>query len=231
MVNKKALHCRRHAIKTPEHIAKIAAVNRGRKRTPEQRQRLSAAKRGAGSLDRTCEYCGQQFTVQKPSAKQRFCSKACGYANRKGSNATNWLEDMPHMTCRVCGKNFRLPSKTIKGKRYTCSYTCKNVWQKTHQKNKATNIEQVTEKALKERGWCYESQVGLCNIVVVDFYLPNSKIAIFCDGDYWHSLPGKAKRDQRQTEILNQSGYTVYRFLGSEILADIDRCLAQIKHP
>lgn len=29
------------------------------------------------AIDRTCEYCGQPFKVDKPSSPTRFCSKAC----------------------------------------------------------------------------------------------------------------------------------------------------------
>lgn len=230
VARKEALHCRKHAIKTPEHVAKIAAANRGKKLSEETRRKISIARSTDRPMNRVCEHCKRPFTVEKPSQKHRFCSRSCGYAHRRGENAKGWRSDMPHTTCRVCGKEFRLPAKTTQGKRFCCSYTCKNVWQKTHQPNKATNIERIMEAAIKARGWRYVSQYGLCNIAVADFYLLDTCTAIFCDGDYWHSLPGKAERDQRQTEVLQTNGYTVFRFLGSAIMADVDACLDAIEH-
>jgi len=226
MVNKKAVHCQKHRIFTPEHLAKIKASVKGRKPSDETRLKISIARRGDGEINRICKHCGKQFTTDKPSSKVRFCSKRCGYDQRAGSNAKNYLHAMPIYSCRVCGQSFRSPAKNVV--RYTCSYTCKNIWQLTHQKNKATNIEMITEKALIERGWEYNTQVALCNIAVVDFFIPENKIVIFCDGDYWHSLPEKIDKDKKQTQILKENGYHVYRFLGSEILSDINSCLNKI---
>jgi len=229
LITKCATHCKKHRVVTPEHQAKICESLRGRKLSHETRQKISVARTGEGTTERTCEHCGKQFSTTKPSSKIRFCSRSCGYAQRKGDNAQNWIDDMPHYTCRVCGKEVRSHSKNVI--RHTCSFTCKAIWQLTHQKNKSTNIERVTESALIDRGWKYISQFAMCNIAVVDFFLPEANTAIFCDGDYWHSLPGKPEHDAKQTSILESNGYKVFRFLGSQILSDINSCLNQIKHP
>jgi very-short-patch-repair endonuclease len=65
---------------------------------------------------------------------------------------------------------------------------------------------------------------------IPDFFIaPN--ICVYCDGDYWHSMPNQVERDKRQDEVLTAAGYKVYRFLGSAITKDVDACLAQITHP
>lgn len=230
VARKEAMHCRKHAVKTPEHVAKIAARLRGRTISAETRERLSRARIerfGNGPKERACEKCGEPFTC-KPSSKRRFCSRTCGYANRQGESAPNWRDDMPTIECRVCGKPFRLSARTTREKRFACSHTCKNIWQLTHQPNKATNIERIMESALQARGMTYGTQVPLCAVTVADFYLPDSRTAIFCDGDYWHSLPEHIDRDGRQTATLEAAGYTVHRFLGSAILADVDACLTAV---
>lgn len=228
VARKEAIHCRKHAIKTPEHIAKIAAANRGKKLTTETRRRISMSRTGPGETNRTCEHCGGIFTVEKPSRPRRFCSRACGYANRQGDRAPNWRDDMPILNCRLCGRQFRVSAIGVR--RFTCSARCKAIWQKKHQPTKQTNIEQIMEAALIDRGWHYVPQHPLCGVTIADFYLPEMNTAIFCDGDYWHSLPGKPERDQRQTKILEENGYIVHRFSGTAILADIDQCLSAIKH-
>lgn len=244
VARKESKHCRKHAIKTPEHVAKVAAKNRGKKRTPEQIERLRAVKRGyrpsvvygnraAGlPVERQCAYCGKTFALQKPSDKQRFCSRACGYANRQGERAPNWNPDMPVKECFICGKQFRVLAKATADIRLTCSRRCKAIWQKKyHQPSKATDIERITEQALQQRGWLYRSQVPMCAVAIVDFYLPAIRTILFCDGDYWHSLPEHIERDKKQDEVLRSRGFTVIRLRGSAILKDIDACLSAIEYP
>lgn len=231
MISGAALNCRRHKVFSETHRANLSKAGKLRVMPPETGAKISASKSGTGLRVRLCEFCGNTFTVAKPSAKARFCSSACGYANRKGARAFNWRSDMPTKTCRVCGKQFRVLASTTVDQRFTCSYTCKNIWQKTHQPNKATNIERITEQAIRNRGWSYETQVGLCNVTVADFYLLEVGIVIFCDGDYWHSLPEHIARDGRQTDILRANGYQVYRFLGSAIMRDVEACLDTINYP
>lgn len=236
VARKEATYCRRHAAlhRSSEHIAKITARNRGRKQTHEARRHVSEARIrrfGNDPSPRICGYCGKTFTAPKPSSNMRFCSPACGYANRRGEGARGWKSDMPTTECRVCGKLFRLSAVSLLGKRFTCSYQCKNIWQKTHQARHATNIERAMATALSARGVVYEEQVGLCNVATVDFYIPATHTVIFCDGDYWHSLPDHVERDQRQTAILEAAGYRVFRFLGSAILKDVDACLSRLDPP
>lgn len=236
VARKEAAYCRRHAAlhRSPEHIAKITARNRGRKQTIEARRHVSEARIrrfGYDTSPRACGYCGKTFTPSKPSSTVRFCSPACGYANRSGERAPGWRADMPLTECRVCGKMFRLPAASLIDKRFTCSYQCKNIWQKTHQARRATNIERAMAAALASRGMTYQEQVGLCNVATVDFYLPATRTVVFCDGDYWHSLPDHVERDQRQTVILEAAGYRVFRFLGSEILADVAACVSRLESP
>jgi len=229
LVTKDALHCGKHRIVTPEHQAKINASLRGRTLSDETKKKISSSRIKGGTTDRLCQHCQKPFKTEKPSSKVRFCSRSCGYAQRQGDKAKGWIDDMPHFSCRVCGKEMRTSCKTVI--RYTCSLTCSAIWKLIHQKNKGTNIERVTEAELIKRKWDYQSQVALCNITVADFFLPDINTAIFCDGDYWHSLPGKAEHDAHRTATLQSNGYTVFRFLGSQILTDIESCLNQIKHP
>jgi very-short-patch-repair endonuclease len=224
---KEAVHCKKHVPKTPEWNAKNSAKQKGRQTSAETRAKISRAHGGKAYY--LCEKCGTAFHAkahQRAKGDGRFCSNRCAYDARSGSNAVNWRADMPRRKCRQCGKSFRLAA--MSGKGYYCSLPCKAIWQKSHQKTKATDIERAMEAALKARGWRYKPQHPLCNCAVVDFYLPEWRVAIFCDGDYWHSLPIHAERDARQNATLTAAGYIVARFWGKEIHADVNHCLDQI---
>lgn len=108
-------------------------------------------------------------------------------------------------------------------------------------KSKDTKIELMLRKALfakRVRYRIYRKIYGIsCDIIIAKY-----KIAIFCDGDFWHGRTYKQhpsstnkkfwdekirrneERDLEQTILLRDNGWTVLRFWESEIRADVDRC-------
>ncbi len=101
-------------------------------------------------------------------------------------------------------------------------------------KKSNTSIEKKIEQELKKRNIVYQPQVPLCNISVVDFYLPEYNIVIFCDGCYWHNCkdhyPNKSQtaKDMIQNKILTEKGYFVYRFWEHDINASAKKCIDSI---
>src|SRR5437762_35187 len=82
-----------------------------------------------------------------------------------------------------------------------------------------------------------------------DFTVLNSKIAVFCDGDFWHGyrfgsnprlnvldnrafwmakIKSNIKRDRSVTEKLEVSGWTVLRFWEHDIKADAMGCARKV---
>lgn len=230
VARKEAVHCRKHHIKTPEHIARIKASLQGRRLSMESIEKIRFARlaRGPGlsAMHRVCEFCDCEFSVRKPSAKQRFCSKLCGYMNRRADRAPNWLKDMPRVTCRVCKTDFRLASKNVVEQRFCCSMKCKNTWQMRLQKTSGTDIEMMMATALTGAGINYSPQFRVGRYVA-DFLLPDHLAVVNCDGDFWHKKT--AESDRRQTRIFEEKGLKVFRFLGSRIKVDVESCVAEIK--
>jgi very-short-patch-repair endonuclease len=95
-------------------------------------------------------------------------------------------------------------------------------------KKKQTKIEQTIETELKRRNIYYEKQIPLCKISIVDFYLPETRTVIYCDGNYWHSLEKVKQRDINQNFILMFHGFNVYRFTETEINKSPKRCINKI---
>lgn len=54
-----------------------------------------------------------------------------------------------------------------------------------------------------------------------DFRLDQFKVIIEVQGEYWHSLPAQAEQDVYKFSIYKLSGWTVYWFWESDILADL----------
>ena len=92
-----------------------------------------------------------------------------------------------------------------------------------------TNIEKMFREELENRGFVlgrdFAAQFPIKNSFILDFAFPKQKIAIECDGDFYHSKPEARKRDGFKTYILMKRGWKVFRFLGSEISNDVKSCV------
>ena len=73
-----------------------------------------------------------------------------------------------------------------------------------------TGIELKLYAALKELDIPFEPQKQVLGICIPDAVVePN--IAIFADGDYWHSLPKSRRRDAYANKMLREAGWVVLR--------------------
>ncbi|MDR2600339.1 MAG: very short patch repair endonuclease [Oscillospiraceae bacterium] len=111
-----------------------------------------------------------------------------------------------------------------------------------------TSIEVKLRKALWRSGVRYRKNCtrlpGKPDIIILKY-----RIAIFCDGEFWHGKDWENKkiriknnkdywinkierniaRDNEINQKLNALGWTVIRFWGNDIKNDIDRCVDDIK--
>lgn len=127
--------------------------------------------------------------------------------------------------CLLCGKKFLARKDKLKlNKDKFCSNSCGRIYtMKSHMKKKDTSIEIII------RDWLFKNNIDFKlqhfirfdnGYTLVDFFVkPN--ICLYCDGDYWHSLPEVQERDIRQNESLSAMGYNVIRLSGTEILNGI----------
>ena len=109
-------------------------------------------------------------------------------------------------------------------------------------RSKDTTIELMLRKALFARGVRYRVHRKCCG-VSCDISIAKYKVAVFCDGDYWHGksyaehpastnkrywdekIKRNVERDLEQTIRLRDNGWTVLRFWESEIKADVNACV------
>lgn len=114
-------------------------------------------------------------------------------------------------------------------------------------KCRGSKIENLFAKALWNAGLRYRKN----NTKVYgkpDFVFLRRKIAIFCDGEFWHGKEWDAKkkpatnivywhakierniaRDHEVNSCLKQDGWIVIRFWGKDITNNIDTCLDIVK--
>lgn len=95
-----------------------------------------------------------------------------------------------------------------------------------------TNIETALMGGLEERGISFVPQFKIDTgkrICIIDIAFPDVKLAVECDGDYWHTKEGAADRDREREDHLREVGWDVIRFWGTEILDDVDKCSDKVQ--
>lgn len=92
---------------------------------------------------------------------------------------------------------------------------------------KDTSIEVTVQQELASRNIQFQKHypvIGQPDIAFLD-----KKIAIFCDGDYWHNRLEQVKRDTRVNEQLRNAGWLVLRYWEHEINANVEGVVDKIE--
>jgi len=89
-------------------------------------------------------------------------------------------------------------------------------------RHEKTSIEKRIEEMLNEINVDYKDQHIVCReeggmLTAIDFALPNRKIAVYADGNYWHDYPEGTERDKEIANRLEKRGWKVIRFWETEI--------------
>ena len=156
-------------------------------------------------VEKVCEYCGTVFYINKyrhEEGKGRFCSKWCyknGYVQ---------TEDTKRLICIARAKQV-FPTKD-------------------------TRIELIMQGLLDRLGMKYERNYYVYygdsrRAGNFDFAILDKKIAIECDGIYWHHRANNMAADQRKKEFCINNGWILLRFTDKEIIKNLHLCRKMIK--
>ncbi|KKR10229.1 MAG: hypothetical protein UT38_C0014G0003 [Microgenomates group bacterium GW2011_GWA2_39_19] len=151
-----------------------------------------------------CRQCGKAFIVTKAVFKKgpKYCSKTC---------KDDFNRDHVTKICRNCKKEFKLPRSDVnRGRGSFCTWECYKHF------DGETYIEKTVRLELEKIKIPFIQEAKFARFHA-DFYLPDKKTIIECDGEYWHAQEKIKKRDLRKEEFLKDQGYKIIRFSGQEI--------------
>lgn len=101
-----------------------------------------------------------------------------------------------------------------------------------HQNSNSSKIEEIFKNALQIKKIEFDEQYEILNndktLSIVDFHIKNTKILIYCDGYKFHNDEPTMLKDKKQDRLLQYYGYKVLRFMGSEIVSNIDECMTEV---
>lgn len=120
----------------------------------------------------------------------------------------------------------------------------KRSWIMSRIRSKNTKIDLKMKKFLSELQCSYKMYPKMYGNP--DFVIANKKIAIFCDGDFWHGYMYNNKkrpmkkywkdkielnmlRDKKISRNLRQEGWSVLRIWEHDIYKNPDKCIAKIQ--
>ena len=192
-----------------------------------------------------CEQCGGGFYVAKGRAglaETRFCSMAC-LNTWQGRNKTEHV-------CKICGGMFRWSPSRSAGGQYNityCSPKCRdadperremllamNVLQASR---RMTNCERIGYGLLDSLGVRHDPQAMFDGKFCVDALLPDHRLVVQFDGDYWHDRSGVStepriiqhvERDRRQDAYIRACGWEVVRLWESDLKHDLKGCAEKV---
>jgi len=85
-------------------------------------------------------------------------------------------------------------------------------------KSRNTKPELDMKKKLEELNVSYEFQKSIPEAkAVVDFYIPERKLVLEVDGEYWHNYPVGLEKDRLRDERLKSLGFNVRRVWAKEV--------------
>lgn len=96
-------------------------------------------------------------------------------------------------------------------------------------RSRDTKPELLFEQLLQDMGVTYTKQFLVqekfqgqpgCFRHAYDFYIPSHNLLVEVDGNYWHSRPEVKERDTMCSDKAREKGFTLVRFLQSEIEND-----------
>ena len=111
-------------------------------------------------------------------------------------------------------------------------------------KSQNTKIEVMLRKALWHKGIHYRKNFKVCSCKP-DIVITRHKIAIFCDGDFWHGkedphivqnnknfwidkINRNIERDLENTIELRDNNWIVLRFWESDIQKNLNECVNEV---
>ena len=166
---------------------KMSLASKGKPKSAEHRMRMSVASKGKPKPHMQGRPQSVEHTAAILAAHKRNGVKPPSWKGRKHSTATR--QRMSKSASLRIARGCR-PHKT--------------------------DIERGMERFLDQSKISYVYQ-HLIDGHCVDFFLPDFQMVVECDGDYWHSLPGREESDILRTERMKQLGYIVVRVSGSTI--------------
>lgn len=201
---------------TDDRVTSYAQALTGRQLSQETKEklRLSALKR---------DLCGGKNPMSKPWVREK---------HQQVMRSKNYREKMSRiMKGKMTGEKNPMFGRTAETLKPETREKLRKAAIKANQKIGRQSIskpEKILKRKLEEMGISFVHQFPY-KIGVADFFVPEARLIIECDGCHWHNYPEGTNQDIKQTQFLEEKGYKVLRFWDKEILHNLEGCVNHIE--
>ena len=221
----------KNPMKRKEVSTKVSMANKGRKASAEAIRNMSMAQKG-----RVIKW-GDKLSI----------AKTMWYYSEDGANFIEKLRQRTGSKNPMFNKSEEIRKRhwtriATEDKKQKIIAQFRKLRMKQVFPSKFTKIEQMLQDKLKKRGINFVPNHPILNICQPDIVMLDYKIAVQCDGDWWHANPSfyddsslseiqrnNVKRDKFQDETLVRNGWCVIRFWESEIKENVSKCVDKIE--
>lgn len=186
-----------------------------------------SAPRRQPRIAKICPHCGKEFTTL-PYKETTCCSRKCANletAKTQVGAAHPLHKDKIEMKCKVCGKVCYVKPSLV-NRFGACSKRCAAFLSQQAQP-RISSVEVILYNALVYAGLSPIQQYPIPPYTI-DYAFPSHKLAVECDGDYWHSTPWQVKKDRQRDGYLRKNGWSTLRIKEKQIKTDIAACVALV---
>lgn len=179
-------------------------------------------------IEKACIYCGEPFLCPPWSPQIQCCSALCANRQtatwRRGEQCYQFKGKV-RVICVVCGKEKLVHPYRAETAR-TCSRRCSGLLSQM-QMPRSSNLERIVLDALIRAGLNPEP-LYILKYYTIDLALPECRLAIEVDGDYWHSTPKQKSKDKAKDTFLRGRGWHVLRLPEYKIKASLEACVQAV---
>lgn len=181
---------------------------------------------------RICPTCKKEFKAQHNKIMKgwdKYCSNICaGQSPARQKNVRSLNDRRDWSKWKPMPQSFQkghVPwNKGLKHSEETIDKIRKRRIQQQFLKHD-TAIEKKVKNRLREWGVKFEEQYNMDNKFLIDIAFPTLKIAVECDGEYWHSLPRNKHVDKQKQIHCDKHGWQLLRFTDKQINRNLDDCI------
>lgn len=209
---------------------KMSRAHKGKIFSEEHKKNISESKRGVKRAPFSEEWKEKIAQSTKGRVFSEEHKRKIGIANTKRT----YSEETLRKISRSLKKHYETHDAANKGKRLSEETKQKIREARLKQKlpTRDTSIEVLMRNELLRRNVIFQEHVSVCGICLPDVVLSRPKVAIFCDGGYWHSREfDNGKRwvhDRKVDDVLTKNGWKVLRFWETEINKSVEDCVDQV---
>jgi very-short-patch-repair endonuclease len=174
-----------------------------------------------------CEFVGLPAYVRKPNSNlPKLWAKRKGYRKlRISADELHYSYEVEGLSASAIAKRHEVSKDVVLRALREQGIEIKRLH---YTMPRSTSIEEMLYNELERRGITFTKQQIVDGLYVTDAIIPGARVIIECDGEYWHSLEGRADKDKKRDKYLTSRGYIVVRFPEAAIRADVAKCVQKI---